>query len=51
MAMTKKNNIVYEFDEAYHNTKKQEEEDLIREEKIKQFLKCKFIRIKENEVD
>ena len=47
----KENNIVYEFDEAYHNTKKQKEEDLIREEKIKQFLKCKFIRIKENEVD
>lgn len=47
----KENNIVYEFDEAYHNSKKQKEKDLIREEKIKNFLKCKFIRIKENEID
>ena len=47
----KENNIVYEFDENYHSTKQQKEKDLIREEKIKEILKCKFIRIKENEIN
>jgi len=41
------NNIVYEYDEKYHESKKQKEKDLIRENEIKSFLKCKFIRIKE----
>ena len=47
----KENNIVYEFDENYHNTKAQKEKDILREEQIKKVLKCKFIRIKENEIN
>lgn len=47
----KENNIVYEFDENYHNTKVQKEKDILREEQIKKVLKCKFIRIKENEIN
>ena len=39
----KENNVVYEFDEKYH--KYQTEKDLIRENEIKLFLKCEFIRI------
>lgn len=46
----KENNIVYEYDENYHKTTKQQEKDKIREEKIKKFLNCKFIRIKEYEI-
>jgi len=41
----KENNVVYEYDEKYH--KYQIEKDLIREEEIKNYLKCKIIRIKE----
>ena len=47
----KENNIVYEFDEAYHRSEKQKEKDKIRENKIKDFLKCKFIRIDEREIN
>ena len=42
----KENNIVYEFDEEYH--KYQIEKDIIRQQEIEHFLKCKFIRIKNN---
>ena len=41
------NNTVYEYDEKYHERKKQKEKDLIRELEIIKLLKCKFIRIKE----
>jgi len=43
----KLNNIVYEFDEKYHERKKQKEKDLVREQEIIDLLGCKFIRIKE----
>ena len=39
------NNVVYEFDERHH--KYQKEKDLIRQKEIENYLKCKFIRIKE----
>jgi len=39
----KENNIVYEFDEKYHEYQK--EKDLIREQEIINLLECKFIRI------
>ena len=42
------NNIVYEYDEKHHRYQK--EKDKIREEEIKNFLKCDFIRIKENKI-
>lgn len=41
------NNVVYEFDENYHNRKKQKEKDLIRQNEITNHLNCEFIRIKE----
>ena len=41
------NNVVYEFDEKYHSSKKQQEKDKTRQQEIEYFLKCKFIRIKE----
>ncbi|MCK9445521.1 hypothetical protein M0Q50_01340 [bacterium] len=39
----KENNIVYEFDEKYHEYKK--EKDLIRQKEIEHYLNCEFIRI------
>jgi len=44
----KENNTVYEFDEKYHFDKNGNlsEYDLIRQQEIEHFLKCKFIRIK-----
>ena len=42
----KENNIAYEFDEKYHETQKQKEKDIIRQNDIEQYLKCSFIRIK-----
>ena len=42
------NNVVYEFDEKYHNKEKQQEKDKIRQQEIENFLGCTFIRIKEN---
>ena len=42
------NNIVYEFDEKYHFIKGQlKEKDIIRQKEIEEFLKCKFVRIKD----
>jgi len=46
----KENNIVYEFDEKYHETKKQQEKDLIRQKEIINFLNCDFIRLIENNI-
>jgi len=43
-----KNNIVYEFDEKYHESEKQQKKDLIRQNEIINHLECEFIRIKEN---
>lgn len=45
----KENNVVYEYDEKYHFDKKGnlKEKDIIRQDEIIYFLKCKFIRIKE----
>jgi len=43
----KENNVVYEFDEKYHDSEIQKEKDLVREQEIINLLKCKFIRIKE----
>jgi len=43
----RENNIVYEFDEKYHNNLKQQEKDKTREQEIINLLDCKFIRIKE----
>ena len=47
----KLNNIVYEYDEAFHFDKygKLLEKDIIRQNEIIDFLKCKFIRIKYND--
>jgi len=44
----KQNNVVYEYDEKHHFDKngKLLESDIIRENEIKNFLKCVFIRIK-----
>jgi len=39
------NNIAYEVDEKYHLGRK--EEDKIRQERIVNKLKCKFIRIED----
>ena len=48
----KENNVVYEFDENYHYLPNGElrECDKKRQKEIEDFLKCKFIRIKENEI-
>ena len=48
----KENNVVYEFDENYHYLPNGElrECDKRRQKEIEDFLKCKFIRIKENEI-
>jgi endogenous inhibitor of DNA gyrase (YacG/DUF329 family) len=48
----KKNNIIYEFDEKHHfdvfdNLKNK---DIRRQKEIEEFLNCKFIRIKYNEI-
>jgi len=42
----KENNIVYEYDENWH--RQQDEKDILRQQQIEKFLKCDFIRIKEN---
>ena len=44
----KENNIVYEFDEKRHFNPdgSLKEKDILRENEIKNFLNCKFIRIK-----
>ena len=49
----KKNNIVYEYDEAKHyNTNGLlKEKDVRRQKEITELLDCKFIRIKENELE
>lgn len=45
------NNIVYEWDEKQHFRKnKLRDEDILRQNEITDLLKCKFIRIKENDV-
>jgi len=41
------NNTVYEFDEKYHESEKQQKKDLIRQNEIINHLECEFIRIKE----
>lgn len=41
-------NVVIEFDEKYHFTEKQQNKDKQRQDMIGQILKCKFIRIDEN---
>ena len=44
----KENNVVYEFDEKHHfKNGKLKEKDIIRQKEIENYLKCKFIRIKE----
>ena len=51
MDTIKKNNIVYEYDEAKHyNTNGSlKEKDVRRQKEITELLNCKFIRIKELE--
>lgn len=44
-------NIVIEYDGKHHGLKKVREKDLIRQNEIIKFLKCKFYRIKFNEID
>lgn len=44
----KKNNVVIEFDEKYHQSEKQQIKDKQRQDMIGHTLKCKFIRIDEN---
>jgi hypothetical protein len=48
----KENNVVYEWDEKRHFNKdgSLKSKDVLRENEIKQFLKCKFIRIKDPSV-
>lgn len=48
----KENNIVYEFDENKHHYINGQlcEKDIIRQQNIIDYLKCKFIRIRENEI-
>jgi|694.fasta_scaffold48771_7 hypothetical protein len=41
------NNIVIEWDEKYHNKKKQKEKDIIRQKYIIETLNCNFYRIDE----
>jgi len=43
----KENNVVYEFDEKYHDNQKQKQKDMVRQQDIINHLKCKFIRIKD----
>lgn len=43
-----KNNVVIEFDEKYHQSEKQQIKDKQRQDMIGHTLKCKFIRIDEN---
>jgi len=43
----KENNIIYEYDEKYHN--RQKDKDLRRQREIEKFLKCKFIRIRDDD--
>jgi hypothetical protein len=45
---SKKNNTVIEFDEKYHLSEKQQNKDKQRQDMIGKLLKCKFIRIDEN---
>ena len=45
---SKKNNIVIEFDEKYHYRESQKNKDRQRQDMIGKLLKCKFIRIDEN---
>jgi len=40
------NNTVYEFDEKYHESEKQQKKDLIRQNEITSYLGCDFIRFK-----
>jgi len=42
-------NLAIEYDENHHNSKTNKMNDSIREKKIKNYLKCNFIRVKENE--
>jgi len=42
----KQNNVVYEFDEKYHFSEKQQKKDKIRQKEIMDLLNCKFVRIK-----
>jgi len=46
------NNVVYEFDESHHfdHFGYLIEKDLIRQSQIENHLRCKFIRIKENQI-
>jgi hypothetical protein len=44
----KENNVVIEFDEKYHYRESQKNKDRQRQDMIGQLLKCKFIRIDEN---
>jgi hypothetical protein len=44
----KSNNVVIEFDEKHHLIEKQKIKDIQRQDMIGQLLKCKFIRIDEN---
>jgi len=41
----KENNVVYEFDEKYHFSEKQQKKDKIREKEITNLLNCEFVRI------
>jgi len=43
----KQNNVVYEYDEKYHFTKKQKEKDERRQKEIEEYLGCTFVRIKD----
>ena len=43
----KENNVVYEFDEKYHDNQKQKQKDMLRQQDIINHLKCNFIRIKD----
>ncbi len=45
---SKSKNIWIEIDEKRHQRLKQKEKDIMRQQEIEQFLKCKFIRIKYN---
>jgi very-short-patch-repair endonuclease len=44
-------NLAIEFDEKYHENEKAKAKDKIRQGNIKNYLKCKFFRIKEREWD
>jgi len=49
----KENNIVYEFDESHHfnSEGKLKKKDIQRQKLITEHLNCRFIRIKESEVE